>query len=255
MVDKTDTVYVVALSEYTQSEYLYKFLKDDKKWVEVFRYPPALEIAAITSNPANIFFGAEHHGVMKSYDKGTNWQSAHLYPITIETLLPVSDSALYAGTFTFGAYYSEDNGETWTQKSSGLTTSNSNIILSMLIYMDNHLYAGTGGAGIFRSKNVITSINDEENTDKIPTGYSLMQNYPNPFNPTTTIEFSIPHLGFVTLKIYNALGEVVITLVSENLTAGSYKFDWHATNLSSGVYYYQLKTGDFIQTRKMILMR
>ncbi|MEJ2494029.1 MAG: T9SS type A sorting domain-containing protein [Ignavibacteriaceae bacterium] len=254
MVDKTDTVYVVALSEYTQSEYLYKFLKDDKKWVPVFRYAPSLEIAEIVSNQANIFFGAEHHGVMKSYDEGVDWISAHLYPKTIETLLPVSDSALYAGTFTFGVYYSDDNGETWTQKSSGLNTYNSSIVLSMIIYKDNHLYAGTA-AGLFRSKNVITSINDEENTDKIPTGYSLLQNYPNPFNPSTTISYQLVKGGKVTLKVYDVLGEEIVTLINEYKPTGRYEVEFDAANLPSGVYFYQLRAGDFIQTKKMLLLK
>jgi hypothetical protein len=95
-----------------------------------------------------------------------------------------------------------------------------------------------------------------------PKEYSLRQNYPNPFNPTTNIEFSIPKSEFVTLKIYNILGEEVATLVSERLTAGSYKYDWparssggDASSLSSGVYFYKIKAGAFQQINKMILLR
>jgi len=89
----------------------------------------------------------------------------------------------------------------------------------------------------------------------VPTAYSLSQNYPNPFNPTTTIEFSIPKSGFVTLKIYNLLGQEVTTLVSENLQAGYYHVDWDASQLASSVYYYMINAGEFKTVKKMILLK
>jgi len=89
----------------------------------------------------------------------------------------------------------------------------------------------------------------------IPMSYELFQNYPNPFNPTTTIEFSIPYTEFVTLKIYTILGEEMATLVSENLPAGSYKYEWDVQGLASGVYFYRLEGGSFVQTEKMLLMK
>ena len=91
--------------------------------------------------------------------------------------------------------------------------------------------------------------------NNIPEEYSLMQNYPNPFNPSTTIQFSIPAEGFVSLNIFNALGENVSTLVSENLNAGTYKYDWKASNLTSGIYFYSLTANNFKQTRKLVLMK
>jgi len=90
----------------------------------------------------------------------------------------------------------------------------------------------------------------------------LHQNYPNPFNPTTTIEFSLPRTEFVTLKIFNILGEEVAVLVAERLLAGRYKYEWDASTVASGVYFYKLwvsnpsgKTGNFDQTRKMLLLK
>jgi hypothetical protein len=91
-------------------------------------------------------------------------------------------------------------------------------------------------------------------TTKIPTSYQLHQ-YPNPFNPTTTIEFSLPRSGFVTLRIYNILGEEVETLVSEKLNAGEYKYNWDAGVLASGVYLYRIQAGDYVESKKMILLR
>ena len=89
----------------------------------------------------------------------------------------------------------------------------------------------------------------------IPEKYTLEQNYPNPFNPSTKIKFSIPKEGFVTLKVYNMIGQEVATLVNENLKAGSYESTFDAKNLSSGVYFYTLKANNFSSTAKMVLMK
>ena len=85
--------------------------------------------------------------------------------------------------------------------------------------------------------------------------YLLSQNYPNPFNPSTQIKFQIPKSGFVTLKIYNLLGEEVATLLSVSLLSGFHSYEFDASELASGVYLYRLKAGEFIQTKKMILLR
>jgi hypothetical protein len=89
----------------------------------------------------------------------------------------------------------------------------------------------------------------------IPAKFILAQNYPNPFNPSTTIEFDLPKSSEVTLKVFNILGEEVATLVSDRLSAGSYSYEWNASHLASGVYLYRLKAGDYIETRKMVLMQ
>jgi hypothetical protein len=94
-----------------------------------------------------------------------------------------------------------------------------------------------------------------ETRDGIPESYSLLQNYPNPFNPSTMIQFSISEQSFVKLEVFNSLGEIVATLVSEELNAGSYKYDWSAENLSSGIYFYKLQSGGFEQTRKLVLLK
>ncbi len=89
----------------------------------------------------------------------------------------------------------------------------------------------------------------------VPEKYTLEQNYPNPFNPSTKIRFSIPKEGIVTLKVYNAIGQEVATIVNENLKAGSYESTFDAKSLSSGVYFYTLKANSFVTSSKMILMK
>jgi hypothetical protein len=106
------------------------------------------------------------------------------------------------------------------------------------------------------------SVDDEE--PNLPAEFSLSQNYPNPFNPTTTIKFTIPlspllggdgRGGLVTLKVYDVLGNEIATLVNEEKPAGSYKINFNAANLPSGVYFYQLRAGRFVDTKKLILIK
>ena len=95
----------------------------------------------------------------------------------------------------------------------------------------------------------------EVNISEIPNNYALGQNYPNPFNPTTIINYQIPKRGFVTLKLFDALGREVSTLVNENKAAGKYSVTLNGSRLSSGVYIYKLSSGSFISTKKLVLMK
>ena len=103
------------------------------------------------------------------------------------------------------------------------------------------------------SMQVIVTGVEEETT--LPTEFALKQNFPNPFNPTTTIKYSIPKLSFVTIKIYDVLGSEVATLVNEEKPVGTYELTWNAENLPSGVYFYQLRAGTFVETKKMLLLK
>lgn len=95
----------------------------------------------------------------------------------------------------------------------------------------------------------------EENNLNVPLDYALSNNYPNPFNPSTIITFSIPSEEFVTLKVFNSLGEEVAELVNETKPAGDYSISFDASKLSSGVYFYGIQSGSFVETKKMILIR
>jgi hypothetical protein len=107
---------------------------------------------------------------------------------------------------------------------------------------------------IVRSKNKFSSKEIRISNSLINT-FDLFQNYPNPFNPSTVIRYQIPVNVFVTLKVYDVLGSKVATLVNEEKTAGSYEVIFDASGLSSGVYYYTLSTGNFVQTNKMLLLK
>lgn len=91
--------------------------------------------------------------------------------------------------------------------------------------------------------------------NQIPKEYSLSQNYPNPFNPTTKINFALTKQGFVTLKIYDITGREIKTLVNEVKQAGYYSVDFNGSPLSSGVYFYRIQSGDFVQTKRMLMIK
>lgn len=93
------------------------------------------------------------------------------------------------------------------------------------------------------------------NTNSTPEGFELKQNYPNPFNPSTKISFSLPNAGMTTLKIYDMAGKEVAQLVNGSMNAGTYEFNFDAAGLSSGVYFYTLRTGEFVETKKMNLIK
>ena len=95
----------------------------------------------------------------------------------------------------------------------------------------------------------------EENLSTVPKEYQLEQNYPNPFNPSTTIKFTISDLRFTTLKVYDLLGREIATLVNEEKPVGSYEVKLDATSLPSGIYFYRLQAGSFVETKKMVLMK
>ncbi|MBK8946739.1 MAG: T9SS type A sorting domain-containing protein [Ignavibacteriae bacterium] len=95
----------------------------------------------------------------------------------------------------------------------------------------------------------------EENINIVKNEFELSQNYPNPFNPTTIINYSLKKEGFTTLKVYDILGSEITTLVNENKFAGSYTIEFDGSNLSNGVYFYTINSGNFHQTKKMILLK
>jgi hypothetical protein len=100
----------------------------------------------------------------------------------------------------------------------------------------------------------ITLVEDEI-ISNLPTSYSLDQNFPNPFNPSTTIDYSVPEVSFITLKVFDVLGNEIETLVNEEKPVGRYEINFDASSLPSGVYFYKLRGGNFVDTKKMILLK
>ena len=111
--------------------------------------------------------------------------------------------------------------------------------------------------GLYESNYIHSNIRISGNQK--PASFQLMQNYPNPFNPSTTIEYSVgtgkQALTHVDLTIFNILGEKIATLISASQPVGTYQVTWDASELPSGVYFYRLQSGNFVQTRRMLLIK
>ena len=105
---------------------------------------------------------------------------------------------------------------------------------------------------IFISSIIIDGVEDEINY--VPTSYELHQNYPNPFNPSTKI-ISFPQSSNVIIKVFDILGNKIETLINEEKPLGTYELTWTASTLPSGVYFYQLRAGAFVETKKMLLLK
>jgi hypothetical protein len=114
---------------------------------------------------------------------------------------------------------------------------------------------GTGNLLVFDGTNLSVITDSDNEYIDLPDNFVLFQNYPNPFNPTTSIQYAINSRQLVQLKVYDILGNEVATLVNEQKEPGYYEVEFNATQFSSGVYFYRLQAGDFVQTKKMILMR
>jgi hypothetical protein len=131
------------------------------------------------------------------------------------------------------------------------------------VYVTGQSYGGSGTSMDYctiKYSKKSTDVKDETKSREKPSDFGLSQNYPNPFNPTTKIEFTLPKSGFVTLQIYDVLGRKVKTLVSEHLSSGYKSVIWDGKNddgkdVASGVYFYQLRVGDFSEPRKMVLLK
>ena len=205
----------------------------------------------ITTN--DYIFAATDSGVFRSTDDGNSWEAVTnrlLNPESVRTLSVDILNNIFVGTFGQGVFKSTNNGDDWIQINDGLVN---HFVFSMESSPENYLFAGTFGNGIYR-RDITTGIFNANQTGSV-TGFFLEQNYPNPFNPGTTIKFSLPSSGYTTLKIYNALGEEVVVLLDKELTTGTYEIEWNATDIPNGVYFYQLQTNGFLETKKMLLLK
>jgi len=117
------------------------------------------------------------------------------------------------------------------------------------------VWSSYNGSDAYGSTGLQTPVSVDGENNVLPLTYCLQQNYPNPFNPSTTIKFSIPEQAYVTLKIFNSIGQEVATLLNGEKTAGNHSVDFNASKLSSGVYFYRIDSPSFTSTRKMILIK
>ena len=190
-------------------------------------------------------------GIYSSSNNGTNWVNLNA-PLSSTSIwsLSVLNSNIFIGTAT-KTYFSSNDGANWSDITVGLPA-NPNV--TEISYNNQYIFAMLQTGAVYRLlKSSIIGINTI--STEVPSKYSLSQNYPNPFNPTTNIEFSLPEKSFVKLKVFDISGREVSQLVNENLTAGTFKYDFNAENLPSGTYFYKLETDKFSETKKMIVLK
>lgn len=154
------------------------------------------------------------------------------------------------------SFVSTDGGVTWTERETNISSS----YLQAVSFANPSDGWAVGESGVILKwdggslpDDSLTSIKEFGND--IPSGFELQQNYPNPFNPVTTIKYAIPGTRFVSLKVYDLLGKEIANLVNEEKTIGSYEVNFNGNDLSSGIYYYRMNTGDFSETKKLLLLK
>ncbi len=224
---------------------------------------PTVNVFTITSGigGTNIFAGTHGLGVFRSTNNGTSWSQVNTGLADSEiTAFAVSPNGaggtnIFAGT-SGGVFLSTNNGTNWTAVNTGFTE---DTVTALAIVPngagDTNLFAGTWGGGVWRRPlaEMITGVKEEQNN--LPSNFALEQNYPNPFNPTTTINYSVSKTSMVTIKVYDILGNEVASLMNEEKPAGRYSVNFTASKLASGVYFYRMQAGSFVETKKLILLK
>lgn len=210
----------------------------------------------------NVPSSSDSGSIFRTADYGTNWTNVS-YGYALEnnmvTNLAVSGTNLFAATYSGGIFLSTNNGDSWVSFNEGLTDMSIGYFGNIAINDTDIFYISKNRSYNFIEvwrrplSDIITTV--AQTIDPLPINYFLSQNYPNPFNPSTKFSYALPNTGMVQIKVFDLLGQEIITLVNEEKIAGNYEVNFNASNLPSGVYLYRIQSGSFMQTRKMILLK
>ena len=215
----------------------------------------ALNLPTITffSEPGKLWSGTIH-GVWLSTNNGTSWvhRGAGLGPDPYNpSIIRINQSLLTSVKVgNPSVYISENEGLLWTDVGNGLQSLSA---ISELTIFGNNVIIATSGGLYQRPISQLTGV--VQTSNQLPKKYSLSQNYPNPFNPVTKIKFDVPKSSYTKIVLYNILGEEISTLVKDKLSAGSYEVEWDGSGYPSGVYFYILITDEYVDTKKMVLLK
>ena len=252
-INDSDHIFLGTAENVWRRGSIFRSTDNGTSWVEVNNGLPTNTVTSIKVDiEGNLFAATLGSGVFRSFNNGDLWEESNngLSDENIYTITSNSSGSIYIGTST-GYFVSSDKGDSWLPLNSGYRGGKIN---QLIIDNEGYLFAATNGWGVYRS--VMSVISTKFKLDiNIPQSFVLSQNYPNPFNPITRIQYSIPSSSVVSLIIYNLRGEEVTRLSDEFQIAGEYNVYWDASNVSSGIYFYQLQAGDFVQTRKMVLLK
>jgi photosystem II stability/assembly factor-like uncharacterized protein len=227
-------------------------------WTVLTNGLPSYRVTSIVSTDNDILVAYALGGnpsVYKSTDNGSSWNpvSSGLASGAVIQTLCVAGGAVFGGTDAKGIWLSTDRGGNWSDISQGL--SGPGLKISALTSSGDYLFSGATKGGIWsRPLSQVVSVGSSAPCN-LAGGFKLEQNYPNPFNPTTSIRFEVPGSKVVTVKVFDVLGREVATLVNDVKEPGTYILHWDAGGVSSGVYFYRIKAGDFVQTRRMMVVK
>ncbi len=200
--------------------------------------------------------GQHYHGyydgvIIKTTDGGQNWSNHSPTYNGLRGISFINSSTGIVVGKSGTILKTTDGGLNWTIQNSGTA----NLLTSVDFIDSNYATVGGWGGTVLRTTNGGVTYVKEEKTYEIPDNYFLSNNYPNPFNPATKIKYSVPQLSDVVIKVFDILGNELETLVNNEKPAGTYEITWNAVSLPSGIYFYQIRAGDFVQTKKMTLLK
>ncbi len=226
---------------------------DGNTWYSTTNGMVSSTLTAFAKNSQNeIFLASAGYGILKSTDNGVNWQNLTGAGWDYSSLNITANNILYAGTRGNWVYHSTDNGANWQLVNSGMNQDK--YVLALHTNPAGYLFAGMDYYGLYRSVSPVVSSIDDNNS--AINNFELKQNYPNPFNPSTTISWQMPSSGLVTIKLFNILGKEVQTIVNGFYEAGTHSIQFNVkSDLTGGVYFYQIKSGDYLQSKKMVLLK
>jgi len=173
----------------------------------------------------------------------------------VSSVISTPGGHLLASTVGRGVFHSSNLGVTWDNVNTGIVGSD---IRTLALDASGYVYCGSVTGAVYKSTQPepMQSIGPSQTvTPPAPKAYVLEQNYPNPFNPTTNIPFAMPVAGHASIKIYNTLGEVVATVLDQEMTAGPHTVRWDASFVPSGIYFYRFQSGSFSRSGKLVLLK
>ncbi len=236
--------------------HIYKSTDYGDNWVYISPDIPLNAIPYSLYAYDNLLLCGTANGVYKTTNYGTSWG---LIPgingnIGLFGLTSIGTRDIFISAWNYGVYVSNDYGETFINRSEGLGSYRCTALYKYGDFLFLATNPTTLPCKVYR-RPVSEVIGVNYISTEIPNEFKLFQNYPNPFNPSTTIEYQISKLGLVTIKLYDINGREVETVVNEVKRAGNYTVKFNASLLSSGIYFYKIIAGSFIQTKKMVLIK